>query len=161
MGGVLGGQTGDQERDLGGLGIAFEPDEGGGGVGLERPGGGQEALAAVGGGEGEVAAWRGEVADAPAELRRGADAEAVLLVYARQVGGVVCGGAVQRRGEEGLVDRDGGIVLLDHVLESPGVLDHLDVAGLGGAEAVVEGGGGGRAGQYREDTHGKCQVTWY
>lgn len=54
--GMLGGQTGDQEGDLGGLCIALEPDKGGGGIGLKRLGGRQEGLAAGGSGEGEVAA---------------------------------------------------------------------------------------------------------
>lgn len=162
MAGVLGGQTGDQERDLGSLGEALEPDEGSGGVGLERLGGAEEGRAAVWGGEGEVAAWCGEVADALAELLRGADAEAVLLADTLQVGDVVCGGAVLRRVEEGLVGCDRGVVLLDHVFERPGVLDDLDVARLGGAVAVVEGRGGGRArqqqaAQCREDMHGERQ----
>lgn len=52
--------------------------------------------------------------------------------------------------------------MLDHVFEGPGILDNLGVARLGGAVAIIEGGGGGRAGQQEaaqcwEDMHGESQ----
>lgn len=131
VGTVLRGQTGHQERDLGLLRVSRETDEGAADVRLETSGLAQVCPAVLDRGQAEVALGGREAGDLGAELLDRAHAEAVLLLQAAKVVGIVDAGALWEAREDGLVERDRAVKSVNEELEVPGELHDL-VVGVSG-----------------------------
>lgn len=164
VGGMLSSQTGEQEADLGLLGVSGETDEGAADVLLELSGVLQVHRAAAGRGQRVVAAGGGEAGNLGAELLDGSCAEMVLLLHAAQVGGVVDAGAVGHAGDEHRRHVARRVESLQHELEVPCQLHGLVVrrgrgAHRGGSRRRRRGRLRGdcaceqEAAQEREETH--------
>lgn len=131
VGAVLSGQTGHQERDLGLLRVSRETDEGAADVGLEPSGLAQVSPAVLDRGQAEIAPGGRKAGDICTELLDRAHAEAVLLLQAAKVVGIVDAGALWEAGEDGLVERDRAVESVNEELEVPGELHDL-VVGVSG-----------------------------
>lgn len=147
VGAVLACKAGEEEGELGLLGVGREADEGAGDVGLELGCVLDVRDAAADAREGEVTARGLEAGDLDADLLDGAEAQAVLLLQALEV--VVAG-------DEALVDVDGGVEALDEDLEVPGKLHDGVVRGADTGGAIALGRCGSdeeKAAQDGEEAH--------
>lgn len=124
---MLGSQTGQEERDLGGFGIAGETDEGTGDGILEAVGPLCPGLGAADLGVGVVAGGLGEAGGLGADLLNGGTGESVVLLEAEEGPLVRLEGGVVGV-SEGAVH--GGVVeAADEVGDSQGELEDLGIRG--------------------------------
>ena len=157
VGAVLTPETGEEEGQLGLLGVGRQADEGTRDIGFELRGVLDVRNATGDAGESEFTAWGLEAGDLGAVLLDGGKAQAVLLLQALEVG-VAGGGAAGEAGDEALVDLDRGVEALDENLEVPGELHDGVIAGANGGRALVLGRRGGdpdeeQAGEGRKEAH--------
>jgi hypothetical protein len=157
VGTMLTPETGEEEGQLGLLGVGRQADEGTRDIGFELRGVLDVRNATGDAGESEFTAWGLEAGDLGADLLDGGKAQAVLLLQALEVG-VAGGGAAGEAGDEALVDLDRGVEALDEDLEVPGELHDGVIAGANGGRTLVLGRRGGdpdeeQAGEGRKEAH--------
>lgn len=157
VGAVLTPETGEEEGQLGLLGVGCQADEGTRDIGFELRGVLDVRDAAGDAGESEFTTRGLEAGDLVANLLDGGKAQAVLLLQALEVG-VAGGGATGEAGDEALVDLNGRVEALDEDLEVPGELHDGVVARANGGRALVLGHRGGdsdeeQAGEGRKEAH--------
>lgn len=138
VGAVLTSQAGEEEGQLGLLGVGRQADEGTRDISFELGGVLDVRDAARDAGESEFTSRSVEAGDLGADLLDGGEAQAVLLLQALEVV-VAGGGAAREAGDEALVDLDRGVEALDEDLEVPGELHDGVVAGANGGRAFVLG----------------------
>lgn len=157
VGAVLTRKTGEEEGQLGLLGVGRQTDEGTRDISFELRGILDVRNATGDAGESEFTAWGLEARDLGTDLLDSGKAQAVLLLEALEVG-VAGGGAAGEARDEALVDLNGGVEALDEDLEVPGELHDGVVAGANGGRALVLGHRGGdsdeeQAGEGRKEAH--------
>lgn len=141
---MLSRQAGQEERDLGLLRVPRKTDESTAEVSLETGRLLQVGLAVHRLGDGVVALGGLEAGDLRADLLDRANTQAVLLLDAADVVGVVDAGGIGETSEDGPVQRDGGVESVDEELEVPSELDNVCVGRGGGAAGASAHGGRAR-----------------